>query len=98
MSDEDMAGSDIARTIATLEADLFVPFPANPPSPEKALEHVYAAFSGYGPSSPFCRQCFTPEQEQRILSGRDVHAKLPSEFRAIYFEHPDCSVGAGGFM
>ena len=98
MSEDKMAGADIARAISELEAELFVPFPANPPAPQEALERVYAAFAGYGPSSPFCRQCFTPEQEQRILSGRDLHAKVPGEFRAIYFEHPDCSVGAGGFM
>ena len=34
MSEDKMAGADIARAISELEAELFVPFPANPPAPQ----------------------------------------------------------------
>ena len=98
MSENDRATADLASAIATLEADLFFPFPANLPPPEKALARAYAAFAHYGPSHPFCRQCFTLEEERAVLAGRDLRTKAPDQFRAIYHEHPDCSVGAEGFL
>ena len=63
------------------------------------MDALYEAFRGYGaPSGGFCRDCFDPETERGIMRPGPLRRKPYEEFSPIYYEHIDCSVGAGGFM
>lgn len=89
---------DAAAQCASLGRSLFHPFPLAPPAAAAALAKAYEALSGYATHGRFCEQCFTPEQERMVLRCNDLRNKPPEEFSLIYYEHPDCSVGADGFM
>ena len=47
---------------------------------------------------PACAQCFDVETERKVLASGDLRSKPLHEFSPIYYEHPNCSVGADGFF
>ena len=89
--------NDVAAQCAQLEREHLHPFPLDPPAASATLDGAYEALSGLATYGRFCEQCFMPEQERMVLRG-DLRSKPPDEFSLIYYEHPQCSVGADGFM
>jgi hypothetical protein len=76
---------------------LWFPFDADPPDAAACLERLHAAFGSYAISYPWCRQCFSLEDETRMLRADDPrHAPL-NIFSPIYFESPHCSGGEDTF-
>lgn len=76
---------------------LFFPFDDSVPEAGACLDQVYAAFASYRAPRGFCRQCFTPEQEEQICGSRAVRTADYARFSPIYFEHPNCSGGIATF-
>lgn len=76
----------------------FHPLP-EPVSPAEAMAALYAAFADWPkPRGPFCDRCFDPAAEARILQATPLEALPPQDFRAIFDEHPACSVGYVGLF
>lgn len=71
----------------------------DPPAPDDAIKAVYRAFAGHSAvTSGFCRQCFDIENERRIQRPVPLRNKAWDDFSFIFHEHPECSVGADGYL
>ncbi|MFE0017627.1 hypothetical protein ACFWXH_22495 [Mesorhizobium sp. NPDC059054] len=80
-----------------MQPPLFFAFDASVPDAKACLDQVYEVFSSYRAPRGFCRQCFTPEQEEQICGPRNVRTADYAVFSPIYFEHPNCSGGVATF-
>ncbi|PLP60393.1 hypothetical protein CYK37_04415 [Mesorhizobium loti] len=76
---------------------LFFAFDDSVPGTKACLDQVYDVFSSYRAHRGFCRQCFTPEQEEQICGSRNMRTTDYAIFSPIYFEHPNCSGGVATF-